>query len=346
MKSRVPKVLHEVCGRPMLEHILLAAYEAGCTRAIVVVGHGKEQVMARFAADGRIAWVEQTEQLGSGHAVMACMAKLREMAGGAGKAAAKSRGRSRAAGNGQAGAAEVIILAGDGPLIRAEVLTTMLQAHREERAAASIATAVLDDPTGYGRILRDRRGDFVRIVEQIDATASQRKIKEIFPSYSCAQVPELLWALERLTNDNAKGEYYLTDVFGILRKARKKVVAVQAVAAEDVCGVNTRQQLAEVDSIMQERIQRRLRESGVTIVSSATTYIEAGVNAGADTIVQPFSFIGRDSSVGPGCVIGPFACLPRQSLVPEGATVAGNAASGAGALSDSASAVLVTEAGA
>jgi bifunctional UDP-N-acetylglucosamine pyrophosphorylase/glucosamine-1-phosphate N-acetyltransferase len=145
-----------------------------------------------------------------------------------------------------------------------------------------------------------------------------------------------LWALGKLTNDNAKGEYYLTDLFGILRKNRKKVVAVQAVAADEFSGVNTRQQLAEVDAIMQERIQRQLRESGVTIVSSSATYIEAGVTAGAETVIQPFSFIGRDSSIGPRCVIGPFACLPRQSLVKEGATIAGNISLAAEALNSGA----------
>jgi bifunctional UDP-N-acetylglucosamine pyrophosphorylase/glucosamine-1-phosphate N-acetyltransferase len=222
---------------------------------------------------------------------------------------------------------DVFILAGDGPLIRGEVLRTLHNAHREEKAAASMATAVLDDPTGYGRIVRDGEGNFLDIVEQVDATAEQREIREVFPSYYCARSEDLLFALAKLTPNNRKGEFYLTDMFGHLRRAGKKVVAVQAVAAEDVIGVNTRQQLAEVDSIMQERIQRRLRESGVTIVSGINTYLEDGVSIGTDTIIQPFTFIGRDSTIGAECVIGPFACVPRESIVPEGARVAGNVSS-------------------
>ena len=145
----------------------------------------------------------------------------------------------------------------------------------------------------------------------------------MFPSYYCVRNEDLLLALSQLKNENKKGEYYLTDVFGILRKAGKKVVAVQAVTADDVIGVNNRQQLADVDAIMQDRIHRKLRESGVTIVSSETTYIEDGVSVGMDTVIRPFTFIGCDSSIGSDCVIGPFASVPGQSIVPEGTTLSG-----------------------
>jgi bifunctional UDP-N-acetylglucosamine pyrophosphorylase/glucosamine-1-phosphate N-acetyltransferase len=219
---------------------------------------------------------------------------------------------------------DVFLLAGDVPLLRGQVLKTLLQAHKDERAAASMATAVLDDSTGYGRIVRDADGEFQEIVEQIDCTPEQREIKEVFPSFYCLKVEELLLALSKLTNENKKREYYLTDVYGILRKAGKKIVAVQAATYEDVLAPNTRQQLAEADSVMQDRIQRTLLESGVSIVSPVNTYVEAGVRIGPDTVIQPYTFIGRDSSVGSDCVIGPFACLPRESIVPEGATVAGN----------------------
>jgi bifunctional UDP-N-acetylglucosamine pyrophosphorylase/glucosamine-1-phosphate N-acetyltransferase len=300
MKSRCPKALHPVCGKPMLSYVLRACYDAGCSRILMVVGHGKDEIMAEFGDDRRIAWVEQTEQLGTGHAAMVCRDELKKHPQG-----------------------DVFILAGDGPLIRGEVLNTLHNAHKEEQAAASMATAILDDPTGYGRVVRDGEGNFLEIIEQLDCTPEQREIKEVFPSYYCVRNEDLLFALSKLTNKNKKGEYYLTDIFGILRKAGKKVVAVQAVTAEDVIGVNTRQQLAEVDEIMQERIHRKLRENGVSIVSSENTYIEDGVSIGQDTLVQPFTFIGRDSTIGPECVIGPFASLPSQSIVPEGTTLAG-----------------------
>jgi bifunctional UDP-N-acetylglucosamine pyrophosphorylase/glucosamine-1-phosphate N-acetyltransferase len=305
MKSRRPKVLHEVCGRPMLDHVMRACYAAGCHRVIVVVGHGKEEVVSTFADDERITWVEQVEQLGTGHAAQMCVAELKKIGG------ESHRG-------------DVFILAGDGPLIRGDVLKTLLQAHHDEHAAASMATAILDDPTGYGRVIRDAEGNFVEIVEQLDATPEQREIKEVFPSYYCVRIEDLLLALSKLTNSNKKGEYYLTDIFGILQKAGRPIAAVQAVAADDVIGVNTRQHLADVDAIMQDRIQRQLREAGVTIVSPINTYIEAGVSVGPDSVIEPFSFIGRDSSIGRDCTVGPFACLPRESILPDGASVAGN----------------------
>lgn len=300
MKSRRPKVLHEVCGRPMLEYVLRACFDAGCAKVLVVVGHGKDEVIAAYGGDSRIGFVEQTERRGTGHAVQQCIPELKKVHG------------------------DVFILAGDGPLIRGEVLRTLLSAHHDEHADASMATAVLDDPTGYGRIVRDEAGEFVEIVEQIDCAPEQREIREVFPSYYCIKVDALLNALSKLTNDNKKGEYYLTDIYGHLRRAGKKVLAVQAVTADDVLGINTRQQLAEADAVMQERIQRRLREEGVSIVSPVNTYIEDGAAIGADTVIQPFVFIGRDSGIGPDCVIGPFATLPRLSIVPEGTTVAGS----------------------
>jgi len=301
MKSKKPKPLHEICGRPMLSYVLDACYGVGCKKVIVVIGHGKDEITAEFAGDKRITWVEQTEQLGTGHAARVCVPHLKEETG------------------------DVFILTGDGPLIRSEVLRTLLHAHHDEKAAASMATAVLEDPTGYGRIIRDDAGEFVEIIEQADATPEQRQIQEVFPSYYCIETPELISAVGKITNKNKKNEYYLTDLYAIIRKAGKKVTAVQAVLPEDVLAVNDRVQQAEVDAIMQDRIQRQHRENGVTIVSSASAYIESGVTIGNDTTIEPFTFIGAGANIGSGCVIGPFACIPRESIVPDYSTVAGNA---------------------
>jgi len=300
MKSKRPKPLMEICGKPMLGWILDACFSADVTRVLVVVGYGKEEIIGQFGEDKRIHFVEQREQLGTGHAARMCEPLLRGNPG------------------------DVMILAGDTPLLRGEILRTLVQAHRQDRAAASMATAILDDPTGYGRVVRDETGQFVQIVEQVDCDARQREIREVFPSYYCVKTEELLFALSKLTNKNKKGEYYLTDIYGILRKADRKVVAVQAVTAEDVIAPNTRQQLAEADAAMQERIQRGLREGGVTIVSGVNTYVEAGVTIGPDTVIEPFTFIGRDSTIGGDCVIGPFVCQPPGSIVPDATRVAGN----------------------
>jgi len=300
MKSARPKPLHEICGKPMLAYILDACFSAGCDRAIVVVGHGKDEIIAQFGGDTRIHWVDQPEQRGTGHAARMCEPELRKHAG------------------------DVFVLAGDVPLLRAQILTTLLDAHRQDRAAASMATAVLDDPTGYGRIVRDKNGDFLEIVEQLDCTPEQREIREVYPSICIVKSEDLLFSLSKLTAANKKGEYYLTDIYGILRKAGKKITAVQAATAEDVVAPNTRQQLAEADAVMQDRIQRQLRENGATIVSGLNSYVEAGVTIGTDSVIQPFTFIGRDSAIGANCVIGPFASVPRNSLVPEGTTIAQN----------------------
>jgi bifunctional UDP-N-acetylglucosamine pyrophosphorylase/glucosamine-1-phosphate N-acetyltransferase len=293
MKSTRPKVLHEVCGRPMLDHVLRACWEAGVTRAVVVVGYAKELVQAAFAGDQRIVWVEQTEQLGTGHAAKCASAELKKHPG------------------------NVFILAGDGPMIRGQVLQTLLNAHTDDNADASMATAVLDDPTGYGRIIRDAAGNFLDIVEQSDGTPEQLAIREIFPSYYCFKSEALLTALASLKNENRKREYYLTDTFAILRRMGRKITAVQAVAPDDVLAANTRAELAAVDAAMQARIQRHHRDAGVTLVSSEQTYIEAGAQIGVDTVVQPFTHIGRDAVIGANCTIGPFVRIPREAIVPE-----------------------------
>lgn len=300
MKSKRPKPLHDICGRPMLEYILRACWDAGCSRVIVVVGYGKEEVIARFGQDRRITWVEQAERKGTGHAVQVCLPELKKLQG------------------------EVLIVAGDVPLVRGDVLKALLKAHCDEHVTASMATAVLDDPTGYGRIVRDANGEFVEIREHIDCTPEQQQIKEVFPSIYCVRVEELIWSLGQLKNDNKKSEYYLTDIYRHLRGDGKRVLALRALAAEDMLAPNSRQELSQADALMQARIVRGLRDSGVTIVNAENLCIEDGVSIGQDSVVYPFSFIGRDSTIGENCTIGPFAMVPRGSILPAGSIVAGN----------------------
>jgi bifunctional UDP-N-acetylglucosamine pyrophosphorylase / glucosamine-1-phosphate N-acetyltransferase len=300
MKSRKPKPLHEICGRPMLEYIIRACFGAGCAKVIVVVGFGKEEIIAQFGHDPRIAFVEQTQQLGTGHAVRVCEEELENVRG------------------------DVVILAGDVPLIRAQVLRTLLQAHHDDRADASMATAIVDDPTGYGRVIRDQGGEFVAIREEVDCTPEERLIREVFPSCYCVKVDHLTWALQQLRNNNRKGEYYLTDIYQHLRDAGRRILALQAVTQEDVMAPNSRQELALADAVMQERIQRQHREAGVSIYSPDNVYIEDGAVIGLDTMIRPFTFIGRDASIGTDCTIGPFAVVPRESIVPDGSSIAGS----------------------
>jgi bifunctional UDP-N-acetylglucosamine pyrophosphorylase/glucosamine-1-phosphate N-acetyltransferase len=300
MKTRRPKPLHEICGRPMLTYVLRACFEAGCSRVIVVVGFGKEAIIDEFGKDPRITFCEEVQLLGTGHAVRVCEPELRKIQG------------------------DLFIVAGDATLIRPEILRTLLNNHRQEHVVASMATAIVDDPTGFGRVLRDEQGEFVRIVEQADCTPEQREIREVFPSYYCVKVEELLWALGQLKPNNKQGELYLTDIYGHLKAAGKRVLALQCLTTEDVIAPNSRHEMALADGVMQDRIQRHHRDNGVTIVSPEGVYIEDGVSIGQDTIVQPFSFIGRDSTIGADCCIGPLAMVPRESVVPEGSTISGS----------------------
>lgn len=305
MKSELPKVLHEVCGRPMLAYVIDACREVGASDAVVVVGHRKEAVIAAFAARPAsekfgIRWVEQPEQKGTGHAVLCCREAL--------------AGRYD----------RVLVLCGDGPLIRPETLRTIMQRHEADGAAATLATATLDDPSGYGRIVRDSSTRFVAIVEHNDCTPAQRGIREVNPSYYYFNCDELLSSLEQVTPNNAKNEYYITDVFGILLRAGKKVSAITAVPPEDVLSINSRGDLAAVNRIMQQRVQQRLLDSGVTLVDPRQTWIDAEASIGTDTTIYPFTCVRGGARVGKGCRIGPFAQIDATSVVPDGAIVGMN----------------------
>jgi len=231
MNSDAPKVLHEVCGRPMLAYVLEACHAVGCERPIVVIGHEAPLVRSAFEhLDDRVVWVEQAEQLGTGHAVMAC----REHLDGVGGA--------------------VLVLAGDGPLLRTETLRRLIAGHDEERAALTLATSILPDPRRYGRILRDADGGLLGIVEYLDATDEQRRINEVNVSMYCFDAADLRDVLPRLTDDNAKKEYYLTDALGLLRRMGRRVSALPAVPADEVLGINTPEELARVDRILHARL--------------------------------------------------------------------------------------------
>jgi bifunctional UDP-N-acetylglucosamine pyrophosphorylase/glucosamine-1-phosphate N-acetyltransferase len=302
MKSKRAKVLHELGGSPLIVHVVRAAQALDPKTILVVVGHQAEEVeQATLAAVGELAsFVVQAKQRGTGDAVESARSRL------------------------ESSDSLVLVLSGDVPLIKVETLRKFIEHHQNDEADCSILSVRLENPTGYGRIVRDAAGEFVEIVEQADATAEQRDIHEVFPSYYCVKSADLIDALGKLKNENAKGEYYLTDIYGILRSEGKKIAAVQAVTAEDVLAVNTRVQQAEVDALMQDRIQRVLRDAGVTIVSPMNTYIESGVTIGQDTVIQPFSFIGAGSSIGRDCVIGPFTSVPRDSVMPDGAVSTGS----------------------
>ncbi len=297
MVTDMPKVLHEVCGRPMLAYVIDACRAAGIERIICVVGYRKDDVIEAFVDESDITWVEQAEQRGTGHAAMCCREALEDFEG------------------------NLLVIAGDMPLLRSETLKLLAERHEEEHSAVTLATAVLEDPSGYGRIVRDEYGNLEGIVEDSDCTDQQRKIREINPSYYCFDSKLLFDALDKLRPDNVKGEYYITDALRILIKGGHRALAVTAVAAEDAMGINSRQQLADVGRVMQNRIQRNLMQQGVTIVDPPNTWIDVRARIGQDTVIHPFTYIHGRVSIGRRCSIGPFAYLRDGTEIGEDVVV-------------------------
>jgi bifunctional UDP-N-acetylglucosamine pyrophosphorylase / glucosamine-1-phosphate N-acetyltransferase len=236
MNSDLPKVVHHVAGEPMVRWVVKASREAGARPIILVIGHGGEAVRAAFKGDDTdIRYAVQDQQLGTGHATMCAKDALGDFPGGS----------------------DVLVLAGDGPLIRAETIRIMHRRHVEVGAAATMATSVIPDATGYGRIVRDSAGRFDAIVEHKNATQDQRLIREVYPSYACFDAKLLFEMLTLLKPDSVSSEYYLTDVFRMLKDRGKRVEIVDAVPPEDILSINDPQQLAEVDAILRARLASR-----------------------------------------------------------------------------------------
>lgn len=291
MNTKLAKVLHEVCGRPMLAYVLQACRKVGIKRIYVVVGFSAEQVKSRFADAEDITWVQQDEQLGTAHAVMCCREHLKDF-------------------NGQ-----TLILCGDGPLLRSATLRTLMEKHEAGQSAATLATAVLDDPTGYGRIVRDAYGNIQGIVEHLDCTPEQLEIKETNPSNYLFNNKRLFEALDNIKPDNVKKEYYLTDAISGLISTGHKVEAITAMQPDEAVGINSRAQLSAASKIMQQRIQRKLMDNGVTIVDPDNTWIDARAEIGQDTVIEPFTYIHGEVKIGDGCRVGPFAYLRHGTVL-------------------------------
>lgn len=298
MKSDLPKVLHELCGEPMLAYVINACRLAGAERIIVVVGHGKDAIIRRFEGERDIVWVEQPEQKGTGHAVQCCRKALAGFSG------------------------NVLVIAGDMPLVRRVVLAELVQTRSASGDAVSLATSWLEDPSGYGRIVRDADGKLEAIVEERDCTPRQREICEVNPSYYCFDAERLFDALDQVKPAADKDEYYLTDVVAILRAVEHGVSAVVRVAAEDALGINSRLDLAVVNRVLQDRIQIALMNDGVTIVDPDNTWIEWDVSVGTETVIYPFSVIGTGASIGARCRIGPFASIGAGEVIEDNVAVA------------------------
>ncbi len=284
MNSRLPKVLHTVAGRPMLLWSMAAARALDPELTLVVTNPSQDGVQAALNGEGQT--VSQAKQLGTGHALAQVAAAHRT-------------------------AGPVVVLYADAPLLRGETLSTLLAEHKKSHAAVTLLTATLENPRGYGRIVRARNGIFRDIVEEKDATDEQKAIREVNSGVYVFSGRELWPALLKLENKNRAGEYYLTD---IVRLIKGKVHTLPVEDSNEILGINDRRQLAQAERVMRQRILDVLMTSGVTITDPATTFIDAEVQVGRDTVVLPFSFISGESTIGEECVIGPFAQI-RDSII-------------------------------
>lgn len=297
MRSALPKVLHPLAGRPLLDHAVRAAAALAPADLVVVVGHGREQVSAYLHAEHPgVRQAVQAEQLGTGHAVSRAL-----------------DGRPTPAGT-------VLVTYGDVPLLTTATLTELLAEHHRSGHGVTILTAQLADPTGYGRIVRDGRGAVTAIVEQRDADPGQQRITEINSGIYAFDGPALAAALPRLTGDNAAGERYLTDVVALLVGAGRSVGTVAAEDPVQTEGVNDRVQLSTLARTLNDRLIRALQLSGVTVLDPATTWVHADVTVGPDTVLLPHTSLEAGTTVGSQCSIGPDTTL-AGCRVADGATV-------------------------
>lgn len=288
MKSKMPKVLHKVCGKPLSKWVIDASEAAGADKVCAVVGHKAETVKEVLGDVCEFAL--QAEQKGTGHAVMQAIDVIKNSKG------------------------EVVILNGDTPLITAETINKAIEYHKNNGNKATVITAILDDATGYGRIVRDNDGSVLKIVEQKDASKEEKKINEVNSGMYVFDAQSLVYALDKITPNNAQGEYYLTDTLEILLSAGKKIGGYAISDNDEIRGINDRVQLNEAEKIMQKRINEYHMRNGVTMRNPESVYIEDGVEIGNDTEICQNVTIKSGTKIGSDCVIGSGSMLDRAVI--------------------------------
>ena len=278
MRSERPKVLHSLGGQRLLDYVLSTATALGPKSITVVVGHGAEQIRNAYRADGRLQFVVQEPQLGTGHAVLQAEPVVRDARG------------------------TLLLLYGDVPLLSASTLQGLVEQHEADGAAATVVTAVVDRPYGYGRIVRTK-GHLARIVEERDASPEQRKIKEVNAGIYAFDLEPLFDAIRGIASQNAQGEYYLPDLIAIYRRRRLGVSTLTVTNANEIKGINSRSELAEVGTIVRQMKNEELMAAGVTLIDPATTYVQSDVVVGRDTVIHPNVYLEGRTVIGEACEI-------------------------------------------
>lgn len=283
MRSQLPKVLHPLLGKPMISYVIQACRKAKVDRMLLVIGHRADLVRETLGPD--YEYVEQARQLGTGHALMTTSETLKSFRG------------------------NILVLAGDTPFLTGQVLRKLINQHNKKGASATMMTAIIDPPPAYGRIIRDTSGRVLRITEERDASPEEKKITEVNTSHYCFRAEKIFPLLSRIDANNDQGEYYLTDVIQLLVQEGNRVETLTSDDPDILLGINSRLELSHAAQRLQREINRKIMDSGVTIVDPSSVYIEPDVKIGKESIIHPFTSLSGNTKIGLRCTIGPHVKL-------------------------------------
>jgi bifunctional UDP-N-acetylglucosamine pyrophosphorylase/glucosamine-1-phosphate N-acetyltransferase len=290
MKSEKPKVLHNLLGKPMLDYVINSVIDFNLDNLFVLVGYKANEVIETFKDYNNISWVIQEQQLGTGHAIRQVIPYLNDYEG------------------------NVIILSGDVPLLSSDTIKNLLEKHNKFEATATILTTKLKNPYGYGRIIKDKNSNVLKIVEEKDANEDEKTINEINTGTYCFNWKKLKYSLEKIDNNNVQNEYYLTDVIKILVNENEKVITYITDNIDEVIGINDRKALAHISYLIRQKINNSHMLNGVTLIDPNTTYIDKDVKIGKDTIIYPNTIIEGNSVIGENCLLGPNSLIKNSQI--------------------------------
>jgi len=291
MKSDLPKVLHNLAGKPILNYVVDTVNQLSVKRKILVVGFGGKELKALIGNE--IEYAEQAEQLGTAHAVLQTKKLLGDFTG------------------------KVLVLSGDVPFLTVNTLTELLKFHQRNNFNCTLITAALKNPYGYGRIIRNQKKEITGIIEEVDLTEDEKRINEVNSGIYCFNKEDLFLALEKIDPNNKQGEYYLTDTIKILFENRANIGTIMIKDCSEILGINSRIDLANASQKIYQRVREHLMLQGVTIIDPNSTFIDEGVKIGQDTIIYPFTIIEKGSKIGKNCHIGPYSHLINSQIGKE-----------------------------